>query len=36
MWPLEKNKAQIARYYGIYSNVARGKRKKTDAAEAYF
>jgi hypothetical protein len=22
---------QMARYYGFYSNVARGKRKKTDA-----
>jgi len=22
---------QMARYYGLYSNVARGKRKKTDA-----
>jgi hypothetical protein len=22
---------QVARYYGFYSNVARGKRKKTDA-----
>ncbi len=28
---LEALDRQIARYYGYYSNVARGKRKKTDA-----